>query len=96
MRRFPILLCLLALAGCRPGAVRIDTPQGKLYLEPMAEDAIRVRMTPEGAPRLGELVFTEKVKAPEYSVERRRRHRPHGPDGRRMARRVENAPLSRC
>ena len=70
MRRFPILLCLLALAGCRPGAVRIDTPQGKLYLEPMAEDAIRVRMTPEGAPRLGELVFTEKVKAPEYSVER--------------------------
>ena len=70
MRRFPILICLLALAGCRPGAVRIDTPQGTLCLEPMTEDAIRVRMTPEGAPELGELIFTEKARAPKFKVER--------------------------
>ena len=50
--------------------VRINTPQGTLCLEPIAEDAIRVRMTPEGAPELGELIFTEKVKAPKYTVER--------------------------
>ena len=71
MRRIPFLICLLALAGCRPGAVRIDTPQGTLCLEPMTEDAIRVRMTPEGAPGLEELIFTENAKTPKYSVERR-------------------------
>ena len=71
MSRIPFLICLLALAGCRPGAVRIDTPQGTLCLEPMTEDAIRVRMTPEGAPGLEELIFTENAKTPKYSVERR-------------------------
>ena len=70
MRRFPLLFCLLALAACQPKVVRINTPQGTLCLEPIAEDAIRVRMTPEGAPELGELIFTEKVKAPKYTVER--------------------------
>ena len=58
------------LAGCRPGTVQIETPQGTLCLQPVAEDAIRVRMTPDGAPELGELIFTEKVKAPKYTVER--------------------------
>ncbi len=58
------------LAGCRPGVVRIETPQGTLCLQPVAEDAIRVQMTPEGAPALSELIFTEKVKAPKYTVER--------------------------
>ena len=70
MRRFPFLLFLLMLAGCRPGVVRIETPQGTLCLQPVAEDAIRVRMTPDGAPALSELVFTEKVKTPKYTVER--------------------------
>ncbi|MCR5072174.1 MAG: DUF4968 domain-containing protein [Bacteroidales bacterium] len=70
MRRFPLLFCLLALAACQPKVVRINTPQGPLCLEPIAEDAIRVRMTPEGAPELGELIFTEKVKAPRFTVER--------------------------
>ncbi len=58
------------LAGCRPGTVQIETPQGTLCLQPIAEDAIRVQMTPEGAPALSELIFTEKVKAPKYTVER--------------------------
>ncbi|MBO7077460.1 MAG: DUF4968 domain-containing protein [Bacteroidales bacterium] len=65
-----MLFCLLALAACQPKVVRINTPQGTLCLEPIAEDAIRVRMTPEGAPELVELIFTEKVKAPRFTVER--------------------------
>ena len=69
MKRFPLLLVLL-LAACQPGAVRIDTPQGTLCLQPLAEDAIRVQLTPEGAPALDELILTERVKAPKYSVER--------------------------
>ena len=71
MRRLPILICLLAMAGCRPGTVRINTPQGTLCLEPMTEDAIRVRLTPEGAPGLEELIFTENAKTPKYTVKRR-------------------------
>ena len=70
MRRFAWLFLCLLLAACRPGAVRIDTPQGVLRLEPLAEDAIRVRMTPKGAPALEELIFTEPVKPPKYRVER--------------------------
>ena len=70
MRRFPLLICLLSLAACRPGAVNIDTPQGTLCLEPVTADAIRVRLTPEGAPELGELIYTQKVKTPKYKVER--------------------------
>ena len=70
MKRLSILFCLLALAGCRPGAVTIDTPQGTLCLEPVAADAIRVRLTPEGAPDLGELIFVQKTKTPKYKVEK--------------------------
>ena len=69
MKRFPLLLVLL-LAACQPGTVRIDTPQGTLCLQPLAEDAIRVQLTPESAPALDELILTERVKAPKYSVER--------------------------
>ena len=70
MKRLSILICFLALAGCRPGAVTIDTPQGTLCLEPVAADAIRVRLTPEGAPDLGELIFVQKTKTPKYKVEK--------------------------
>ena len=70
MKRLLLLLCCLLPAACRPGAVRIDTPQGVLRLEPLAEDAIRVRITPKGAPALDELIVTEPVKPPKYRVER--------------------------
>ena len=69
MKRLPLLLVLL-LAACQPGTVRIDTPQGFLCLQPLTEDAIRVQLTPEGAPALDELILTERVKAPRYRVER--------------------------
>ena len=70
MRRLPIILAIL-LAACQQGPVRIDTPQGTLCLQPLTEDAIRVQLTPEGAPALDELILTERVKAPKFSVERR-------------------------
>ena len=70
MKRLPLLLLGLLLAACQPGTVRIDTPQGTLCLQPLAEDALRVQLTPEGAPALDELILTERVKAPKYSVER--------------------------
>ena len=70
MKQLPFLPLMLLLAGCQPEAVRIDTPQGTLCLQPIAEDAIRVRMTPAGAPELGELIFTEQVKAPKFTVKR--------------------------
>lgn len=66
------LLCLLALSCSRPSAIRIPVPEGQLCLEPLAEDAVRVRLIPEGdVPALEELVFTEKVPAPKYRVEHR-------------------------
>ena len=74
MRKAFLLPILLLLAACQPKAIRIDTPQGTLCIEPLAEDAIRVRLTPDGAPELGELILTESVKAPRYNVER------HGED----------------
>ena len=69
MRRLPILLAIL-LAACQQGPVRIDTPQGTLCLQPLTEDAIRIQLTPEGAPALDELILTERVKPPKYRVER--------------------------
>lgn len=72
MKRFLLLsLLVLPLAACRPQAVCIDTDQGTLRIEPVAEDAIRVRLIPEGARPLEELIYTEPVKAPKYRVERR-------------------------
>ena len=69
-RRILLALAVAALSACQPGTVRIDTPQGVLRLDPLADDAIRVRITPEGAPVLDELILTESVKPPKYRVER--------------------------
>ena len=70
MRHPALLPLLLLLAACRPGAVRIDTPQGTLCLQPLADDAIRVQLIPEGAPALDELIFTEPARPPRFKVER--------------------------
>ena len=74
MKRIAWAFFCLLLAACQPKAVRIDTPQGVLRLEPLADDAIRVRVTPEGAPALEELILTEPVKRPKYHVERNDGH----------------------
>ena len=70
MRRPLLLSLLILLAACQPKFVRIETEQGTLCLIPLADDAIRVRLTPEGTRRLDELIFTQDVKAPKFDVER--------------------------
>ena len=69
-RLLPLSLVLLLLAACQRGPVRIETAQGTLCLEPLTEDAIRVRLMPGGTRQLEELIFTETVKPPKYRVER--------------------------
>ncbi len=70
MRRPLLLSFLFLLAACQPKFVRIETEQGTLCLMPLADDAIRVRLTPEGTRRLDELIFTQDVKAPKFDVQR--------------------------
>ena len=70
MRRTLLLSLLVLLAACQPKTVRIETEQGTLCLQPLADDAIRVRLTPEVTRTLDELIFTQDVKAPKFSVER--------------------------
>ena len=69
--RHPVLLSLTLLlaAACQSGPVCIETTQGTLCLQPVAEDAIRVRLTPDEVPELEELILTEPVKAPKFKVE---------------------------
>ena len=68
-----LLLSLLALlAPARPEAVEIPVPDGTLYIQPLAEDAIRIRVLPDGQAKLEELIFTEPVQAPKYRIRRRK------------------------
>lgn len=71
LRPVCLSLALLAVLSCREQEVRIPVPEGTLYLEPLAENAIRVRIVPEGAVPLDELIYTEQVRAPRCWVERK-------------------------
>ena len=71
MRKIAIIPMLtLLLLSCREQEVRIPVPEGTLCLEPLAEDAIRVRVVPDGAPVLEELIYTQPVQNPRYHVEK--------------------------
>ncbi len=71
MRKIAIIpLLTLAFFSCREQEVRIPVPEGTLYLEPLTEDAIRVRVLPEGAVPLEELIYTQPVQKPKYRVRR--------------------------
>lgn len=71
MRKIAIIPILtLLLLSCREPEVRIPVPEGILCLEPLAEDAIRVRVVPDGAPVLEELIYTQPVQKPRYHVEK--------------------------
>jgi len=61
----------MAVWACSPEKVRIPLEEGILCIEPMADDAIRVRVVPDNARDLGEWVFTEEVSAPRFKVTRR-------------------------
>lgn len=70
-----ILLALsvsaLFMFSCSGRRVFIDTADGKLELIPLADNAVRVRISGQGElPRLEELVYTERVAAPKYKLER--------------------------
>ena len=71
MRKIAIIPILtLLLLSCREPEVRIPVPEGTLCLEPLAEDAIRVRVVPDGALVLEELIYTQPVQKPRYHVEK--------------------------
>ncbi len=62
-----LLIGLSLLVSCQQEkVVRIPVAEGTLWVEPLTDGAIRVRMAPEG--ELEELIFTEKVKPPKYKV----------------------------
>ena len=69
MQKILILLAgLLLLAGCSQKEVRIATDEGTLVLQPLLDNAIRVRLEPADYKPLDELVYVEKVAAPKFEV----------------------------
>ena len=71
MKRILLLLAgALLLSGCARKEVRIDTDEGTLVLRPLLDNAVRVRLEPADYRPLEELIYTEKVRAPKYSVKR--------------------------
>ena len=72
MKRIALLLAgILLLAGCARKEVRIATDEGTLVLRPLLDNAIRVRLEPADYKPLPELVYTEDVDAPKFSVSRK-------------------------
>ncbi len=71
LKKFFLCFCVAAVfSSCGKKEAVVSLPEGDLRIEPVSEGAIRVRLIPEGARDLGELIFTESVKAPKYSVRR--------------------------
>ena len=73
MKRFIAWMALpvILLAGCSRQDVRIPTADGTLVLQPLTDNAIRVRLEPEGFQPLPELVYTERVAAPKFTTTRK-------------------------
>ena len=67
-----VVSSILLLSGCSGTgrAVKIETGDGTLILSPLCSNAVRVQVVPEGSVLLEELVYTEKVPAPKFSVRR--------------------------
>ena len=64
-------LLLLLAAGRQADPVSVETAMGTLYIQPLAENAIRVRLLPPGGEAgLEELIFTENVQPPKFRVKR--------------------------
>jgi len=62
---------LVAIAvSCRPGvsSVEIETSTGTLVLTPMTDNSIRVRIAGAPTHAVEELIFTEDVRAPKFTV----------------------------
>ncbi|MBR5671541.1 MAG: DUF4968 domain-containing protein [Bacteroidales bacterium] len=65
-------LCAAALifSSCKSGSVSIRTADGTLVLKPLYDNAVRVQVVPKGQALPEELVYTEKVRAPKFKVDR--------------------------
>ena len=62
----------LLLAGCSGRSLGIDTPDGKIVLTPLSENAVRVQMTGElDVPELEELIYDGETARVKYSVRRK-------------------------
>ena len=60
------------LTGCAGRSLGIDTPDGKIVLTPLSENAVRVQMAGElEVPQLEELIYTEEPERVKYSVSRK-------------------------
>ena len=71
LRRFCLIAGLSAiLLSCGRESSQVKLGEDGLCLEPLAENAIRVRLVPEGAPVLEELIFTQPAKKPRFKVRR--------------------------
>ena len=70
-RTFLLLASLLLLVGCARKEVRIPTEEGTLVLLPLLDNAIRVRLEPMDYKPLPELIYTETVPTPKFSVSRK-------------------------
>ena len=67
---FILLSLFLLLFGCRPNQtyIEVETSAGTLLLSPMTENSVRVQMLGAPTHNVEELIFTEKVKSPEFTV----------------------------
>ena len=65
-----LVLCIVLMCRCSGAGkvVKIETGDGMLILSPLRSNAVRVQLVPEGSVLPEELVYTEKVRAPKFSV----------------------------
>ncbi len=66
----------LFYSSCTPGTYKdtgkeviINLPAGELSLIPMNPNSVRIRFNPQNSISLEELIYTENIPTPEYSVE---------------------------
>ena len=60
-------IALLCLCACSD-SVKIKTADGTLVLSPLYDNAVRVQVIPDGQKLPEELVYTEKVRVPDFKV----------------------------
>jgi len=65
-----LTLCLIMLCSmaCSSDSVSIKTDDGTLVISPLYSNAVRVQVIPEGQALPEELVYTERVRVPDFKV----------------------------
>ena len=66
-----LLICFVGITVAVPpldnNGINICTKNGALRILPLADNAVRIRIIPNGAPKLEELIYTTDVKAPTWN-----------------------------